>query len=215
VSDGAILLSLRGASRTYRRGNEQVRAVRNADLELVRGELVVVRGPSGSGKTTLLNLVLGWEHADEGTLERHPDLVRSPAGVVPQRLGLLEHLTIAENASLPLRAARSARGERLDPRSVLRRLDLDHVANRFPPETSLGEQQRAACARAVVARRPLLVADEPTSHQDGVRAALVVDELGAAAADGAAVLVATHDDRVAERADRCFTIVDGSLCAEG
>jgi putative ABC transport system ATP-binding protein len=211
-----VIVELHGVSRTFRRGSERVTAVRGASLDLTPATLVVVRGPSGSGKTTLLNLVLGWEEPDEGTVVR--DTGTDLPAVLPQRLGLLDHLTVAENVGLPLRAGRSrvaAVGEAAahDPDDLLRRLDLDHLARRFPPETSLGEQQRTACARAVVAGRSLLVADEPTSHQDGAHAAAVVDELVGAARAGAAVLVATHDERVTAHADRCLTIVDGVLSA--
>ena len=201
-----MIVELRNATRTFRRGAEQVAAVRPASLTVEAGELVVVRGPSGSGKTTLLNLLLGWERPDAGTVTR--TAAAASAAVVPQRLGLLDHLTVAENVALARRGRDAAR-EAPDPVEVASRLGLGHLARRFPPETSLGEQQRAACARAVVAHRSFLVADEPTSHQDGVNAELVVDELVAAAQAGAAVVIATHDARVTARADRLLTMVDG------
>ena len=86
---------------------------------------------------------------------------------------------------------------------------LDQLAARFPSETSLGEQQRAACARALVGSSRLILADEPSSHQDDASAAAVVEQFVSAARRGSAVLVATHDERVAAHADRRFAIRDG------
>jgi putative ABC transport system ATP-binding protein len=210
-----VIVELRAARRTFRRGGEDVVAVRDASLAVAPGSLVVVRGPSGSGKTTLLNLLLGWERPDAGEVVRAPDGSADRAAVVPQRLGLLDHLTVAENIALARRAGGAdSDTEAPDPLDLAQRLELDHLARRFPPETSLGEQQRVACARALVAARPLLIADEPTSHQDGARAALVVDELDAAARAGAAVVVATHDPRVSVRADVLVTMVDGTVTIE-
>ena len=208
-----MIVELRDAARTFRRGAEDVAAVRPASLTVHAGELVVVRGPSGSGKTTLLNLLLGWEQPDAGAVVRSE--AAASAAVVPQRLGLLDHLTVAENVAIAHRGRRRAARASIDPGEVASRLNLGHLARRVPPETSLGEQQRAACARAIVAARAFLVADEPTSHQDGLNAGLVVDELVAAAHGGTAVVVATHDARVTERADRLVTMVDGVVTVEG
>lgn len=196
------------ARKSYRRGAEEVVAVRDATLALAPGTLTVVSGPSGSGKTTLLNLLLGWEALDEG--ERIPaDPVANWAAtaVIPQRLGLLAHCTIGENVALPGRAVPLL----LDPAEVVHRLGLAHLTDRFPAETSLGEQQRAAVARALVTRPRLLVADEPTSHQDEVSTRQVCALLVDAATHGACVVVATHDHRVADHADHHLHLTDGRL----
>lgn len=202
------IVRLEHAAKAFRRGSEVIVAVRDATLALRPGTLTVVSGPSGSGKTTLLNLLLGWEELDEGArVPAEPVADWAETAVVPQRLGLLAHCTIGENVALPGRATALA----LDPHDVMRRLAIDHLADRFPAETSLGEQQRAAVARALVTRPRLLVADEPTSHQDEVSTARVCDLLVDAAAHGSCVVVATHDHRVADRADHHLHLTDGRL----
>lgn len=202
------VVRLVGATKSFRRGSETIAAVRDADLTLVPGTVTVVSGPSGSGKTTLLNLVLGWEALDEGRRDTALSATNwTETAVVPQRLGLLDHCTMLENVALPGRVARLP----LDPLDVMRRLSIDHLADRFPPETSLGEQQRAAVARALVTRPRLLVADEPTGHQDEESTRRICELLVEAASHGTCVVVATHDHRVAEHADHHVHLVDGHL----
>ena len=199
-----------GATKTYRRGVETIVAVDDATMELAPGSLIVVAGPSGSGKTTLLNLLLGWETPDAG--RREPPIGRATwdrLAVVPQRLGLVEHCTIGENVAMPGRAVPLA----VDAAALMRRLGIDHLADRFPAETSLGEQQRTAVARALVTAPQVLIADEPTSHQDEVNTRRIGALLREAASGGSSVVVATHDPRVAELADVRLTIADGRLAA--
>jgi putative ABC transport system ATP-binding protein len=201
-----VVVEVRGVTKRFRRGPEVVTAVRDASFTLRRGSLTVLSGPSGSGKTTLLNLVMGWETPDEGAVTGVPNRrTWSDLAVLPQSLGLLEHLTLAENVSLPGRAAHLA----LDPVEVMTSLGIDHLADRFPAETSLGEQQRAACARALVSRARLVIADEPTSHQDDLAVHRIIDQLVAAASGGSAVLVATHDERLAAVSTHLLSMEDG------
>lgn len=204
------IVRLVGASKSYRRGAETIAAVRAATLELTAGTVTVISGPSGSGKTTLLNLILGWEALDHGSREPEtPATDWSSTAVIPQRLGLLDHCTIVENVSLPGRVTELV----LDPHDVMRRLAIDHLADRFPQETSLGEQQRAAVARALVCQPRLLVADEPTSHQDDTNTHRIAELLVQAAERGSCVVIATHDQRVAEHAHHHLHLTDGRLAS--
>jgi putative ABC transport system ATP-binding protein len=195
----------------------EVRAVRGVSMALVPGEVTVLAGPSGSGKTTLINLLSGFEQPDEGTIEWFDGLAALPGwdrlAIVPQALGLLDELTIAENVGLPLRVrdGRAGGGDRVA--SLLEQLGVDHVAGHRPSEASLGEQQRAAIARALVLAPAALILDEPTAHQDGHATALIVDAVGVAAFEGAAVLVATHDRAVVDIAHRRLGMSDGVLVA--
>ena len=187
------------------------RARRRVGRRSDAGELVGLVGPSGSGKTTLLNLVCGWETPDAGEIRR-ADRARttgpsSPS--CPQALGLVEELTVRENASLPLRFPTPR--EPADVDDVLDRLGLTDLAHRPSTGTSLGEQQRTAIARALVARPHLLVADEPTAHQNAAWARALLGEMRTVCTDGGAVLVATHDRELLSSMDRIVTLHDGRV----
>jgi len=202
-------------SKSYRRGDEVVHALDDVSLALRAGELVGLVGRSGSGKTTLLNVIAGWEHADVGTIERAGRQAEVPGweelAVVPQKLGLFDELTVRENLEYPARL--SGRLGKLRGRvdELMEDLAIAHLAARYPKETSLGEQQRTAIARALVLSPRLVLADEPTGHQDAVSERRVLEALGRAAADGASCLIATHNVALAPRLDRVFEMADGRL----
>jgi putative ABC transport system ATP-binding protein len=208
------VVELHAVSKRYRRGSETVHALEGASVTIGAGELVALVGPSGSGKTTLLNLVCGWETLDEGEVRWGPSVGDRSAewsmlAIVPQALGLVEELTVRENASLPLRFPAPRAPADVD--DVLARLGLTGLARRPATGTSLGEQQRTAIARALVARPLLLVADEPTAHQNAAWARTLLGELRAVADDGGAVLVATHDRELLGAMDRVVTLHDGRV----
>jgi putative ABC transport system ATP-binding protein len=210
VVTAASVVSMVEVDRIFRSHGDVVRAVDGVSLELVNGELVGVVGPSGSGKTTLLHLVMGWEEPDLGTVTRRADVVAdwTGAAIVSQGLGLLPELTALENVELAVRLSGAAGVSAIE---LLAELDLEDLANRLPAELSLGEQQRVAIARAVSCRPILLVADEPTSHQDEARADRTMAMLRRVAEQGGAVLVATHDERVLASMDRTLRMEDGNL----
>jgi ABC-type lipoprotein export system ATPase subunit len=208
------VISGRGVSRHYVRSAETVTALRDIDVELHPGEVVALVGPSGSGKTTLLNLLYGWEHADTGVVQwrdgstRLEDRPWRDVAIVPQALGLLEDLTIGENITLPARLA----GEAIDAFDVgglFDHLAISSYTARRPHDTSLGEQQRAAIARALLLGPSLLLADEPTAHQDATNAGRILDQLAAAADAGSCCLIATHSAEVQAAATRILRLVDG------
>jgi putative ABC transport system ATP-binding protein len=163
-------------------------------------------------------VVAGWERPDAGSVEVAGKLVEeglppswSEIAVLPQRLGLMEELTIRENLEYPARLA-----ARLDERRplidrLLDTLGLSALQNRYPKETSVGEQQRAALARALVLAPQLLVADEPSGHQDFGWRNRVFEALRRATQDGTACLAATHDEGVAGYLDRVLAMSDGRL----
>lgn len=181
--------------------------VDDASLELRRGELGVLLGRSGSGKSTLLMVAGGWVPPDAGTVAT-PGLQWHETSYLAQRFGLLPELTVAENVALPLRLA-GRPDESVAP--LLERLGLDGLERRLPGETSVGQQQRTALARALVTEPAALLADEPTSHQDAASAERVWAALASACARGTACLVATHDETAARRADRVWRIDDGRI----
>ncbi|RBY92560.1 ABC transporter ATP-binding protein [Blastococcus sp. TF02A-30] len=204
--------------KSFRRGREEVHALRGVSIQVHPGEMVALLGRSGSGKTTLLNCLLGWERPDRGTVEvpGAADPAAAPwtaVAVVPQRFGLLGELSLADNVALAARLAgqlepATAAGEVLD---LLR---LGHLAERAPDEVSLGEQQRTALARALVVRPAFLVADEPTARLDDELTAHVVSTLrDLHAATGTGVLLASHDPAVVASADRVVRLDDGLVVA--
>jgi putative ABC transport system ATP-binding protein len=131
--------------------------------------------------------------------------------VVPQRLGLLDDLTIRENVEHParLRGDLKERGERVG--ELIEALRLDALADRYPREASVGEQQRTAVARALVLDPAVLLADEPTSHQDVASAAAVLDAIRDTAFRGSACLIATHNREAEPSLDRVLEMADGRI----
>lgn len=212
-----VVVRMECCSKSYRRGPEVVTALADATITLSGGELVALVGPSGSGKTTLLNVLVGWEQPDTGHVvwpaRPNPSspLRWHEVGILPQRLGLLEELTIRENIQVPLMLSPT----RPPADDLIATLGLSDVTDRFPEEVSLGEQQRAAIARALVLAPPLVVLDEPTGHQDEQSAAVVLDTLQRASRRGSTCLVATHAVDAIAIADRVLHIRDGRVYGPG
>ena len=200
-------------------------ACADIDLEVYAGELVVVRGPSGAGKSTLLRLLGGLDTPttgrvsvdgspyDELSEQQAVDLRRDDLGFVFQSFGLIPVLTAAQNVELPLRmknvdaATRDARVA-----EVLELVGLAEHAAQLPDELSGGQQQRVGIARALEVPPRILMADEPTAQLDSTNAAVVMDLLAALVETaGIAVVVATHDADLADRAHRVIELHDGRM----
>jgi putative ABC transport system ATP-binding protein len=214
------VLDARGLHRFFRRGGEEVAAVRDISLSLEPGELVAVVGPSGSGKSTLLNLLAGLDDPDGGMVSVAGHRISHASsseqarvrgrliGVMTQSSGLVEHLDVAGN----VRFASSFRPQRTSAAAVDRLLGEVGLADRRnarPSTLSGGETARANLAVALVGRPRLLLADEPTAEvssaeEEGVLALLRQLQ----PPDGATVLV-THSAAVAEGADRIIQLLDG------
>jgi putative ABC transport system ATP-binding protein len=176
------------------------------------GDRVAVTGPSGSGKTSLLSVLAGIAAPAAGTVRRGGELVTAgtlPAGTaaVLQGYGLVSLLTAAENVEIVLRAGGTpADAAMAAARTTLTELGLREYEDHLVQELSGGQQQRVAVARALAARPELLIADEPTAEQDAVTRELVLARLLSVAAEGGAVVLATHDLEVAERCDHVLSL---------
>lgn len=189
--------------------------LRALTFEVREHELVVVRGRSGTGKSTLLSILAGWCEPDRGAVTWGPPFegcdvtAWDQVAVVPQVLALMGELSARENVEIALRSC-GITGEAATERAneVLESLLLTELAGRPPDETSLGQRQRTALARAVVVEPKLLLADEPTSHQDAASARRVVEVLRLRAEVGGGVLVATHEEMLVDAADRVITLDD-------
>lgn len=226
TTDPTVVASIRGASKTYARGDTSVHALAYADLDVRAGEMVALLGPSGCGKSTLLNVLSGADALDDGTATvagidltraKAGDLVtlrRERIGIVFQAFHLVPNLSAEENVALPLALGRKRDDARVT--SLLERVGLANRARHFPSELSGGEQQRVALARALVHRPRLLLLDEPTGNLDSATGEVVLallDELRRET--GVAVVLATHDERISLRADRRVRMRDGRIVADG
>src|SRR5437763_1386396 len=216
------LLRLDGVSKRFRRGREDVVALDGVELEINAGEFVSLVGPSGAGKSTLLHLAGGIDQPADGlvtfdgrdlgrlSVGERARLRRKEIGFVFQFFHLIPTLTVAENVALPLLLdGRRADGAVAD---TIAQVGLSERARHLPGELSGGEMQRAAIARALVARPRLLLADEPTGNLDSATGKEVLDVLVTEVLEvGAALLMATHDERAAGRAGRVLNLRDGNV----
>ncbi len=222
---GTPVLTLHAVQRVYGQGGTTVTALAGIHLTVTEGELVALMGPSGSGKSTLLHIAGGLDRPDAGDvvvdgvglgrldLTRLAALRRRSVGYVFQDLNLLTTLTLEENIALPLELdGLSRRRSREAAREALGRVGLTELqGRRYPDDVSGGQRQRAAIARAIVGDRCLLLADEPTGALDTAAGDEVMAVLRGLADQGAAVIVVTHDTRLAAWADRILFMRDGRI----
>ena len=224
AKETAHVLEAIGLRRTYESEGVPVRALRGMTLTMDEGEFVAIMGPSGSGKSTLVNVVAGLDRPSEGevVLAGEPLVGRDDSelarigrrhiGIVFQFFNLLEGMTALDNVALPAMIA----GMRRKPaetraRDLLDLLGLSDKAASAPGVLSGGQRQRLAIARALANKPTLLLADEPTGALDTEGGAEVLELFRRLHADGQAILLVTHDNRVAATADRIVKMRDGRL----
>jgi putative ABC transport system ATP-binding protein len=219
------IITARSLGKTYDMGQSQVVGLRDAELDVGSGEIVVLKGASGSGKSTLLSLLGGLDRPTSGSLTiAGVDLTRanghkldafrrSVVGMVFQAFNLLPTLTVLENAALPgLLAGEAEAAVRERARDLLQQLGLGHRLGHTPSRLSGGELQRTAIARALINDPAVILADEPTGNLDSTSGQAVVELLvGIGRGQGRTVLIATHADLADDRADRILRIADGRL----
>ena len=210
----------RGLSKIYRLGDTEVHALRGVDLELYRGELVVILGPSGSGKSTLLNILGGLDAPTSGAVRfldheltgaQDRELTRfrrEHVGFVFQFYNLMPSLTALENVALVTEIA----SRPMDPAAALRLVGLGDRLAHFPAQLSGGEQQRVAIARAIAKQPDALLCDEPTGALDYETGKLVLDVLERVNEElGTTTAVITHNAAIAAMADRVIRLRSGQI----
>lgn len=222
-SDGPAIV-VRGLTKHFRK----VTVLDGVDLQVERGEMVVLVGRSGSGKSTLVHLLGALEAPDHGSIEidgvslgrgRHESLStfrREHIGIVFQLHNLVPRLTAAQNIELAMFGTHHSRGQRqARAAELLERLDLSDRAHHLPPQLSGGERARVALARGLANKPPVLLADEPTGNLDDESAEAVARQLRSLAVDdGVAVLAVSHDVRLNRQAQRTLHLVDGRIEAD-
>src|SRR5690242_4473764 len=206
-----IVFRARGLTKTYRTGEVEVRALRDVDLEIAKGEFIVLLGPSGSGKSTLLNILGGLDVPTSGQVmfgdedlsaASESELTayrRRHVGFVFQFYNLIPSLTVRENVALVTDIVESP----MPVDEAIDRVGLTPRRDHFPAQLSGGEQQRVAIARAIVKRPEVLLCDEPTGALDYETGKLVLDVIARINAEiGTTVVVITHNAAIAGMADR-------------
>jgi len=216
------LITLNKVNKTYRRGREQVHALDGVDLTIHQGEFVAVAGPSGSGKSTLLNIVGAMDQVNTGQVtianqdvtalnEKGLTHLRADTiGFVFQQFFLQPTLTARENVLLPTLFTRQ---KHLESRAdeLLARVGLAERADHLPDELSGGEMQRVAIARALINQPKILLADEPTGNLDSRNAEAIYGLLDELHDEGLTIIVVTHSEELAMRAERRIHLLDGRI----
>ncbi|MFE3451658.1 amino acid ABC transporter ATP-binding protein [Nonomuraea sp. NPDC059194] len=218
------MIRVRGLNKWFGRHH----ALRDIDLDVARGEVVVVIGPSGSGKSTLCRCLNRLETAQQGEIVidgvpaplegRELARLRADVGMVFQSFNLFQHKTVLENitlAPMKVRGAGRADAEK-SARELLDRVGIGEQAGKLPGQLSGGQQQRAAIARALAMRPKVMLFDEPTSALDPEMVGEVLDVMTGLARDGMTMVVVTHEMGFARRAaDRVVFMADGQIVEQG
>ncbi|WP_200904523.1 ABC transporter ATP-binding protein [Paenibacillus sp. VT-400] len=219
-----VIIRAQNMCKTYNSGSEQHHAIRNVDLDIYEGEFTVIMGNSGSGKSTLLYLLSGLDQITAGEVyfrnqridvysEREmSDFRTRRIGYIYQSINLVPDLSIKENIALPgYIAGNKTKDIQSRAAELMNAMDIDEQRNRLPSQTSGGQQQRAAIARALINSPDIIFADEPTGSLNMEHGTAVLDILTDLNRKGQSVVMVTHDIKAACRADRLIYILDGKI----
>lgn len=218
------LIEVRDVYKIYNPGENQVNALDGVSITIDEGEFVAIIGQSGSGKSTLMNMLglldtpthgeyyINGKLVDDLTDDQMSDIRNEEIGFIFQGFNLISSLTALENVELPLVYRGMPKQERREiSQDALERVGLGKRMNHLPAEMSGGQQQRVAVARAIAAKPPVILADEPTGNLDTKSTKEVMAILHELKDEGRTVIVITHDNEIAEEAERVIRIRDGKV----
>jgi putative ABC transport system ATP-binding protein len=219
------VIATKGLCKNFGEGELQIKALKDVDLSIVRGEFTAIVGPSGSGKTTLLNILCGLDVPSSGEIRvsgkplstlNGSELARfrrDHIGLVFQAYNLIPVLTVMENIEyVMLLQGISAKERKNRVLEFLQRIGLEGKEKRFPAELSGGQQQRVAIARAMVSQPDLILADEPTANLDSETGIQLLEMMrNFNRVQQMTFIFSTHDPMIMERASRLITLTDGRI----
>ena len=220
------ILEVKNLCKTYGKGDTMVKALDNVSFSVEKGEFVAIIGPSGSGKSTLLHILGGVDVPTKGSVVINQTDIsnldetalaifrRRQIGLIYQFYNLIPILTVQENLTLPLLLD----GRKPDEKQIstlVKRLGLEHRLDHLPNQLSGGQQQRVSIGRALVNNPALMLADEPTGNLDSENSKEIISLLRQFNKDfNQTVIIITHDEKIANSADRVITIEDGKITGD-
>ena len=219
------LISVKNLTKTYQSAAGEFTALHEVNLEVYQGELLTIIGKSGAGKTTLINMISGIDHLSSGEIHFDNELVSEmnedqlaawrgrKLGMIYQSFYLMPGLNLVNNITLPLDFAGLYQRKDATTRALelLRMVELEEHAFKFPSQVSGGQQQRVAIARALVNDPPVIVADEPTGRLDSATAEIIFKIFEKLVEQGKTILMVSHDMNFAKRSTRTLEIADGRI----
>lgn len=221
------LISLKNITKVFLTEEVETHALSGIHLDIEKGEYVSIAGPSGCGKSTLLSILGLLDTPSDGTyllngqkaqglsLAERARIRNREIGFIFQSFNLIGDLTVQENVELPLSyRGLAAAQRRAMAQEALERVGMAHRAGHLPSQLSGGQQQRVAVARALAGKPAVLLADEPTGNLDSRNGEAVMELLGNLHAEGATIVMVTHDDRFAHHAGRTVHLFDGRVVKE-
>lgn len=221
------LIELKGINKTYRNGDQELRVLKDIDLEVEKGEFVVIMGPSGSGKSTLMNVIglldrptsgdyfLDGQEVGNLSEKKLAHVRNEQIGFVFQQFFLLSKLNAFQNVELPLIYAGVHPAKRKEiAEQYLEKVELGSRMHHLPSELSGGQKQRVAIARALVNRPAIVLADEPTGALDTKTGEQIMDLLSKLNQEGKTIIMVTHEPEIAAFANRRIVIRDGVIFSD-
>ncbi|NTV77062.1 MAG: ABC transporter ATP-binding protein [Methanothrix sp.] len=218
----SLIVEARGLTKVYRRGREEIYALKDVDFAVKKGEFVSIIGPSGSGKTALLNVLGCLDTPTRGSLRlvgtetaglRERELValrRDNIGFVFQQFYLMPTLTARENIELPLLFSHK-KGNEAGIDGILKMVGLSDRGHHLPGQLSGGEMQRVAIGRALINDPKIVLADEPTGNLDSATSQMIFELFEELNRQGMTLIIVTHNLELARKAHKVYTLKDGQI----